>query len=84
MVLLSVSLGFIQRHRSTNAADELQRMVSINATVRRQTAADGQQQGDVAIEQVVPGDIVLLSAGDMIPADLGSFRQTISSSTSRR
>ena len=35
MVLLSISLSFIQEHRSNNAADKLQRMVSITATVRR-------------------------------------------------
>jgi magnesium-transporting ATPase (P-type) len=35
MVVLSISLGFIQEHRSNNAVDKLRRMVSINATVRR-------------------------------------------------
>jgi P-type Mg2+ transporter len=70
MVLLSISLSFIQEHRSNNAADRLQRMVSITATVRRQGKADAHNPTDVPIEQLVPGDIVLLSAGDMIPADL--------------
>jgi len=70
MVILSVSLSFIQEHRSNNAADKLQRMVSITATVRRQAGAAAHDHVDVPIEQLVPGDIVLLSAGDMIPADL--------------
>ena len=70
MVILSISLSFIQEHRSNNAADKLQRMVSITATVRRQTGAEAHDHVDVPIEQLVPGDIVLLSAGDMIPADL--------------
>ena len=70
MVVLSISLSFIQEHRSNNAADKLQRMVSINATVHRQTGAETHDHIDVPIEQLVPGDIVLLSAGDMIPADL--------------
>ena len=70
MVLLSISLSFIQEHRSNNAADKLQRMVSITATVRRRGGADAHDHSDVPIEQLVPGDIVLLSAGDMIPADL--------------
>jgi Mg2+-importing ATPase len=70
MVVLSISLSFIQEHRSNNAADKLQRMVSITATVRRQTGAETHDHIDVPIEQLVPGDIVLLSAGDMIPADL--------------
>jgi P-type Mg2+ transporter len=70
MVVLSISLGFIQEHRSNNAAYKLQRMVSITATVRRQAGATTHDPVDVPIEQLVPGDIVLLSAGDMIPADL--------------
>jgi Mg2+-importing ATPase len=70
MVILSISLSFIQEHRSNDAADKLQRMVSINATVRRRTAGELHDHIDVPIEQLVPGDIVLLSAGDMIPADL--------------
>ena len=70
MVLLSISLSFIQEHRSNNAADKLQRMVSITATVRRQGGAEAHDHIDVPIEQLVPGDIVLLSAGDMIPANL--------------
>jgi Mg2+-importing ATPase len=70
MVVLSISLSFIQEHRSNNAADKLQQMVSITATVRRQTGAEAHDHIDVPIEQVVPGDIVVLSAGDMIPADL--------------
>jgi P-type Mg2+ transporter len=70
MVVLSISLGFIQEHRSNNAADKLRRMVSINATVRRRAGISTLDHVDVPIEQLVPGDIVLLSAGDMIPADL--------------
>jgi Mg2+-importing ATPase len=42
MVVLSISLSFIQEHRSNNAADKLQRMVSITATVRRQVGAEAQ------------------------------------------
>ena len=66
MVVLSVSLGFFQEHRSSQAAEKLRKMVSNTATVRR-VGADHQ---DIPIDQLVPGDIVLLSAGDMIPADL--------------
>jgi P-type Mg2+ transporter len=61
MVVLSISLGFIQEHRSNNAADKLQRMVSITATVRRQAGAAAHDPVDVPIELLVPGDIVLLS-----------------------
>ncbi len=69
MVILSVGLGFVQEHRSNQAADTLRRMVRTTATVRR----CGESHADhieVPIEDVVPGDIVLLSAGDMVPADL--------------
>lgn len=74
MVVLSVSLGFVQEHRSNRAAEALRRMVHTTATVRRRRAAGGSEAGvetlDIPIEQIVPGDIVMLSAGDMIPADL--------------
>jgi P-type Mg2+ transporter len=69
MVVLSVSLGFLQEHRSNNAADELRRMVLTKATLRRRESG-AQEHVDVPIEQIVPGDIVLLSAGDLIPTDI--------------
>ncbi len=70
MVGLSISLGFIQEHRSNKAADALRRMVLITATVRRKITGAASEHAEVPIEKLVPGDIVLLSAGDMIPADL--------------
>ncbi|HZL62529.1 MAG TPA: magnesium-translocating P-type ATPase [Pseudolabrys sp.] len=70
MVVLSISLGFVQEHRSNKAADALQRMVRITATVRRKVSGAANGHAEVPIEQLVPGDIVLLSAGDMIPADI--------------
>ncbi len=70
MVLLSVSLGFFQEHRSTKAADALRKMVQNKATVRRRDGGPAEGHADVPIGQIVPGDIVLLSAGDMIPADV--------------
>lgn len=70
MVVLSVSLGFLQEHRSNKAADALRRMVRTNVTVRRRGTVAQTDHVDIPIEQIVPGDVVLLSAGDMIPADL--------------
>jgi P-type Mg2+ transporter len=72
MVLLSVSLAFIQEHRSSNAAARLRAMVRTTATVlrRRPNAASGGQALEIPIEELVPGDVVRLSAGDLIPADL--------------
>jgi len=70
MVVLSVGLGFVQEHRSNKSADALRRMVRTTATVRRREPAAENGHVEVPIEDVVPGDIVLLSAGDMVPADL--------------
>ena len=50
MVILSISLSFIQEHRSNNAADKLQRMVSITATVRRQVRVETHDHVEVPIE----------------------------------
>jgi len=64
IVLLSVTLDFVQEVRANAAADKLRQSVSVRARVLR----DGKEQ-DVSIVDVVPGDVALLSAGDMIPAD---------------
>jgi Mg2+-importing ATPase len=72
MVVLSISLGFVQEHRSNKAAAKLRAMVTTTASVRRKCAgADGRPADlELPIEQLVPGDIVRLSAGDMVPADV--------------
>jgi Mg2+-importing ATPase len=72
MVLLSVSLAFVQEHRSNNAAARLRAMVRTTATVlRRRANVAAEPHGfEIPIEELVPGDVVMLSAGDMIPADL--------------
>ena len=64
MVLFSVTLDFVQEHRAGKAAASLRQSVSVRTAVIR----DG-RQADVAVTEVVPGDLVVLSAGDMIPAD---------------
>ena len=70
MVVLSVVLGFLQEHRSNRAAEALRRMVHTTATVRRIGSDGAEASQEVPIEQLVPGDIVQLAAGDMVPADL--------------
>ena len=71
MVGISTLLNFIQEARSTRAADALKAMVSNTATVLR-TLNDKGESGwqEIPIDQLVPGDLVKLAAGDMIPADL--------------
>lgn len=64
IVMLSVTLDFVQEHRANAAAEKLRQAVSIQATVLR----DGVFR-EVAVSQLVPGDVVQLSAGDLIPAD---------------
>ena len=64
MVLLSVLLDFVQEHRANKAAEKLRESVSLRASVVR----DG-RTSELAIAELVPGDVVLLSAGDRVPAD---------------
>lgn len=64
VVLFNATLGFFQEHRAEAAVAALRRMLSPTARVRRA----GEEQV-VAAEELVPGDIVLLEAGDRIPAD---------------
>jgi len=71
MVVLSTLLRFWQERKSNQAADALKAMVSNTATVLRPAQAAGAEarRMEVAIKLLVPGDLVWLSAGDMIPAD---------------
>ena len=65
MVILGIVLRFFQEQRADNAAKELEAMVSTTATVMR----DDKRQ-EISLKELVPGDIVVLAAGDMIPADV--------------
>jgi Mg2+-importing ATPase len=64
MVLLSVALDFALEHRATRAAQKLGESVALRAQVLR----DGQPRL-VPVSVLVPGDVVLLAAGDRVPAD---------------
>lgn len=64
VVMVSVVLDFTQEFRAEAAAESLRKRVTTTATVNR----DGSKQ-DVDISSLVPGDIILLSAGDIVPAD---------------
>jgi len=64
MVLLSVALNFFQTFRSQRAADRLRAQVTPTATVRR----DGAWR-ELPRRELVPGDVIRLAAGDLVPAD---------------
>lgn len=71
MVLLSVVMRFIQEFRSNKAAEKLKALVSTKATVLRLSPHDEESKShEINIKFLVPGDIIHLSAGDMIPADV--------------
>jgi len=64
LVLASGLLGFWQEYRAAEAVRELTRLVHVTTTVVREGTPR-----EVPLEEVVPGDIVLLSAGDSVPGD---------------
>ena len=64
MVFMSITLNFYQEHKSSKAAEEIAKKLEVKTSVIR----DGIAQR-IAIKHIVPGDIVELSAGDIIPAD---------------
>lgn len=71
MVLASGLLRFFQEFRSTQAAAALKAMVSTKATVLRRERLEGpEQRREIPLDEIVPGDVVSLAAGDMIPADV--------------
>ena len=65
VLLLNAVIGFVQEYRAENAIAALMRMVSTRATVLR-----GGERTEIESAEVVPGDVVLLESGDMVPADL--------------
>lgn len=70
MVMLSGFLRFWQEYRSNKAAEALKSMIRTTATVLRLDEKNLPKQREIPLSEIVPGDIVLLSAGDMIPADI--------------
>lgn len=65
MVALGIVLRFYQEMRADNAAEQLRAMVKTTATVVREGA-----KKEIALKELVPGDLITLSAGDMVPADV--------------
>ncbi len=65
MLLFSTILRFIQEFRSNKAAEALKKMVKTSCLTKRKF----KENEEIEITEIVPGDIVVLSAGDMVPAD---------------
>ena len=64
IVIISGLLGFWQEHSASNAVKKLLAIVQIKTTVMR----NGKQQ-EIPVEDIVPGDVVILNAGDIVPGD---------------
>jgi Mg2+-importing ATPase len=64
IVLLSVTLDFVQEHRAGQAAERLRDSVAVRGKVLREGRAL-----ELPLAEIVPGDVALLAAGDMIPGD---------------
>jgi len=65
VVLINGLIGFIQEGKAEKSLDAIRNLLSLHATVLRSG-----QRLEIAAEDLVPGDIVLLSPGDKVPADL--------------
>jgi magnesium-transporting ATPase (P-type) len=65
VVLVNAVIGFVQEGKAEKALDAIRNMLSLHAHVRR-----GGRRQEIAADEVVPGDIVLLASGDKVPADL--------------
>ena len=70
MVVVSVLLRFIQEFRSTRTMARLRALVGTNVTVTRISDSGDRNRREIPLREVVPGDIIRLGAGDMIPADI--------------
>ena len=70
VVIINTIIGFIQEYKAGRAIEALSDMVPENATVLR----DG-KNSIVPVSEIVPGDIVLLAAGDRVPADMRLINQ---------
>ncbi|EFK95817.1 cation transporting ATPase, partial [sediment metagenome] len=65
VVLVNAAIGFIQESRAEGAIESLKKMMTTEATVKR----DGSKVR-IPSKEIVPGEVVVLQAGDKVPADL--------------
>jgi Ca2+-transporting ATPase len=68
IIIVNAVVGFIQEYRAEKAMEALKSMVTSNARVMREGKTI-----DIATSDLVPGDVVLLEAGNSIPADIRFF-----------
>lgn len=64
IVLISGLLGFLQERRAADAMDDLLSIIQVKASAIR----DGKEEA-ISMENIVPGDIIILKAGDIVPGD---------------
>ena len=79
IVLFSVAINFTQTFRSQRAAERLREQVTLTATVLRAA-----EWSEIPRQDVVPGDIIRLSAGDLVPADARLLESGICTPSRRR
>ena len=70
MVIVSLLLRFIQEFRSSRTVARLRAMVGTTVTVSRISDSGKQHRREIPLREVVPGDVIHLAAGDMIPGDV--------------
>ncbi|HZC36180.1 MAG TPA: cation-transporting P-type ATPase, partial [Chthoniobacterales bacterium] len=70
MVIISVLLRFVQEFRSTRTVARLRALVSTTVTVSRTDGSGKSHYREIPLREVVPGDVISLRAGDMIPGDV--------------
>ncbi len=69
VILINALIGFFTEHRAVRSMEALHRLTKVNAKIRR-----GGKMQEIPAAEIVPGDIVILEGGDIVPADLRLFR----------
>jgi len=72
MIVISIILRFTQEYKSQITADKLKDLVPTTTAIKR----NGEKPEEILMTEVVPGDIIYLAAGDLIPADMRFIETT--------